>query len=192
MRLGAVILAAGAGARLGGVAKALLTTGDETFLARIARIARLAGTSKIVTVVGHPHGHAVGDAARALELDVVVNPTPERGMASSIALGFAALAHSELDAAWLWPVDHPNVELRTLEALAASLGAHEVAQPRYDSRGGHPPLIARALWAKLAECGSLPRGARDVIGSASVVRVEVDDRAVVRDIDTPSDLAEAQ
>lgn len=190
MRIGAVVLAAGAGARLGGLAKALLRTGDETYLARIARIAQLAGTTKIVTVVGRPHGHQVGDAARALELGVVVNPLPERGMASSIALGFAAIAHYDLDAAWLWPVDHPNVELRTLEALAASLGSHDVAQPRYNSRGGHPPLIARSLWAKLAACGNLPNGARDVISEASVVRVAVDDRAVIRDIDTPNDLAE--
>jgi CTP:molybdopterin cytidylyltransferase MocA len=111
-------------------------------------------------------------------------------MASSIALGFAAIAHYDLDVAWLWPVDHPNVELRTLVALAASLGAHDVAQPRHDSRGGHPPLIARALWGRLAACGSLPNGARDVLAAAAVVRVAVGDRAVVHDIDTPNDLAE--
>ncbi|MEO7092976.1 MAG: NTP transferase domain-containing protein, partial [Polyangiales bacterium] len=163
---------------------------DETYLARIARIAQLAGTTKIVTVVGQPHGRQVGDAARALEIGVVVNPLPARGMASSIALGFAAMSHFDLDAAWLWPVDHPNVELRTLEALAVSLGTHDVAQPRYDSRGGHPPLIARSMWAKLTTCGSLPNGARDVLQAASVVRVAVDDRAVIRDIDTPNDLAE--
>lgn len=190
MRIGAVILAAGAGTRLGGVAKALLRTGDETYLARIARLARLAGTTKIVTVVGHPYGREVGDAARALDLGVVVNPLPARGMASSIALGFAAIGQFDLDAAWLWPVDHPGVELRTLEALATSLGHHEVAQPRYHGRGGHPPLVARAVWPRLATCGALPGGARDVIAAASVVRVAVDDRSVVRDVDEPGDLAE--
>lgn len=190
MRLGAVILAAGAGTRLGGVAKALLRTGDETYLGRIARIARLAGTTRFVTVVGPPHGHAVGDAARALDLGVVVNPRPDRGMASSVALGFAAIAHHDLDAAWLWPVDHPGVELGTLEALAASLGPNDVAQPRYDGRGGHPPLVSRALFARLAACGDLPHGARDVLAAASVARVAVPDRAVIRDIDTPGDLAE--
>ena len=50
MRLGAVILAAGAGSRLGGVAKALLMCGEETYLARIAHIAHVAGASKIVVV----------------------------------------------------------------------------------------------------------------------------------------------
>lgn len=190
MRLGAVILAAGAGTRLGGVAKALLPVGDETYLGRIARLARLAGTVRLIVVVGAPHGRAVGDAARALELGVVVNPRPERGMASSIALGFSAMAHHDVDAAWLWPVDHPGVELRTLETLAASLGHHEVAQPRCDGRGGHPPLVARALFARLAACGDLPHGARDVMATASIVRVAVPDRAVIRDIDTPTDLAE--
>lgn len=192
MKLGAVILAAGAGTRLGGVAKALLHTGDETYLARIARIARLAGTTELVVVVGRPHGHRVGDAARELGLAVVVNPLPERGMASSIALGFGAIGAYALDAAWLWPVDHPGVELRTLEALVDALGTHDVAQPRHTGRGGHPPLVARALWPQLAACGDLPGGARDVIGRASIARIDVDDTAVLRDIDTQRDLAEVR
>jgi CTP:molybdopterin cytidylyltransferase MocA len=188
--LGAVILAAGSGTRLGGVAKALLRSGDETYLARIARIARLAGTTRLVVVIGRPHDQQVGEVARAMGLEVVVNPLPERGMASSIALGFAAMSHHELDAAWLWPVDHPNVELRTLEALIAGLGTHEVAQPRFDGRGGHPPLVARALWPRLAACADVEGGARTVMATAAIARVPVDDGAVVRDIDTPADLAE--
>jgi CTP:molybdopterin cytidylyltransferase MocA len=95
-----------------------------------------------------------------------------------------------VDAAWLWPVDHPEVELRTLEALIAALGAHDAAQPRFGGRGGHPPLIARALWPRLAGCAELDGGARAVLATASVVAVAVDDRAVIRDVDTPADLAE--
>ena len=190
MKLGAVVLAAGAGTRLGGVPKALLRTGEQTYLERISRIARLSGADRIIVVVGRPHGHAVGDAARELDLSVIVNPLPERGMASSVALGFAAMREYDIDAAWLWPVDHPNVELRTLDTLVHALGDHDVAQPRFEGRGGHPPLVARALFAKLAGCGAALGGARTVIGQAYVARVDVDDRSVVRDIDTPSDLAE--
>ena len=111
-------------------------------------------------------------------------------MASSVALGFAALGDTDLEAAWLWPVDHPRVELRTLEALIAELGTHDVAQPRWDARGGHPPLIARALWPRLAGCTNLEGGARAVIATSSVVPVPVSDPAVVRDVDTPADLEE--
>jgi CTP:molybdopterin cytidylyltransferase MocA len=189
VKLGAVILAAGQGTRLGGVAKAMLRTGHETYLERIARIARLSTANRIVVVVGRPHGHEVGAAARALGLGVIVNPLPERGMASSVALGFSAMREYDLDAAWLWPVDHPNVELRTLETLVAALGNHDVAQPRFDGRGGHPPLIARSLWPKLQRCAHLDGGARTVIQGAYVNAVTVDDHAVIRDIDTAADLA---
>ncbi len=190
MKLGAVILAAGSGTRLGGVAKALLRLGRETYLERIVRMARLAGTTKFVVVIGRPFGHEVGLLARELDLGVIVNPMPERGMASSVALGFSAIADYDLDAAWLWPVDHPDVELSTLHTLIANLGTAEVAQPRFEDRGGHPPLIARAVWPRLARCANLEGGARAVLATAAIVPVDVEDESVVRDIDTPSDLAE--
>src|SRR5262245_58361140 len=91
VKIGAVILAAGAGTRLGGVAKALLAIGGRTFLARIVAAAREVGTEDIVVVVASPHGDAVAAAARELGARVVVNPLPERGMASSVAGGFGAL-----------------------------------------------------------------------------------------------------
>jgi len=189
VRLGTVILAAGAGSRLGGIAKALLEIERETYLQRIVRIARVAGARDLVVVVGPPFGDAVGDHARALGLGVVANPLPERGMASSVALGFAAIGESESDAAWLWPVDHPGVQVETLHRLIAGLGSHEVAQPRFGDRGGHPPLVTRAVWPRLAACGTLEGGARAVFVAADVVRIDVDDQGVVRDVDTPADHA---
>jgi len=189
VRLGAVILAAGAGSRLGGMAKALLEIARETYLQRIVRTARVAGVGDVVVVVGPPFERAVGDHARELGLVVVVNPSPAHGMASSVALGFAALAETEADAAWLWPVDHPGVQVETLLRLSAALGAHEVAQARFGGHGGHPPLIRRAVWPRLAACASLEGGARRVLAAADVVRVDVDDPGVVRDVDRPADLA---
>lgn len=191
MSTGAVILAAGAGSRLGGVAKALLRAGDESYLERIVRVARNASAREVVVVVGPPHGAQVAAAARAVNTIVVENPNPARGMASSVALGFAAIAETGVDDAWLWPVDHPFVTAATLAQLSQALGAHAAAQPRFGGRGGHPPLIARALFPQLAACTDAPGGARDVLAAADVIAVAVDDRAVVRDIDTPSDLAEA-
>jgi CTP:molybdopterin cytidylyltransferase MocA len=193
VKLGAVILAAGAGRRLGGQAKALLRTATGvTFLDQIVATARVAGLADGVVVVAAPFGVEVGAAARALGLRVVENPQPERGMASSIALGFAALSAFGVDAAWLWPVDHPGVTPATLDALVASLGTHDAARPCVNDRGGHPPLVARALWARLASCAELPRGAREIFDAADVVNVAVADAGCVRDVDTASDLHEAR
>ena len=193
MKLGAVILAAGAGTRLGGVAKALLTARDgRTFLGAILANARGAGLVESVAVVAPPYADIVAAKAAELGARVVMNPHPERGMASSIALGFAALAETDCDAAWLWPVDHPDVSPTTLRALVEALGDHAAARPVFDGHGGHPPLVARALWPRLADCAHLADGARGVLASADTVAVPVNDAGVLRDIDTLEDARAAR
>lgn len=230
MKIGAVILAAGSGTRLGGVAKALLAGADgRTFLATVVATARDAGANDIVVVVGPPFGESVAAQARELGARIVVNPQPERGMASSVALGFGALDDTgttrdiantprdiantantprdiadfagredpsrggrpddmRVEAAWLWPVDHPNVEASTLRALISALMHHDAARPVYRGRGGHPPLIARSLFARLAACADIDGGARAVLAAADTIDIPVDDPGCVRDIDTPADL----
>lgn len=187
--IGAVILAAGEGSRLGGVAKALLSYGHHTFLDQIVETARAVGLVDAVVVVGEPFGDQVAAHVRALGLRVRVNVQPQRGMASSVALGFAALASGPAAAGWLWPVDHPAIREDSLRRLIAAMADPEVevAQPRYRGQGGHPPLIARALWPRLAACGDAPGGARDVLRAARAIAVDVDDAAVVRDVDTEAD-----
>ncbi len=185
MKIGAVILAAGAGMRLGGVAKALLAGKDgRSFLASIVDTARAVGLHEGIVVVGPPHGELVAAHARELGLRVVTNPEPERGMASSIALGFAALG--ACDAAWLWPVDHPDVSADTLRALAGALAGHDAARPVVHGHGGHPPLVARALFARLAGCAKI--GARAVLAGADTLDVPLGDAGCVRDVDTAADL----
>ncbi|HUQ06531.1 MAG TPA: NTP transferase domain-containing protein [Kofleriaceae bacterium] len=188
-RLGAVVLAAGSGRRLGGVAKALLRDGGETLLARVAALAAGAGVnaSDVVVVVGPPFGDEVAAEARRVGATVVVNSAPERGMASSVALGFAALEardspDSGVAAAFLWPVDHPRVALATLATLVA-LGQ---GVPSHGGRGGHPPLVPRRLFALLAACTERAAGARDIL--RELPRIPVDDPGVIADIDVPGDL----
>ncbi len=185
-----VVLAAGSGTRLGGVAKALLRAGDRTYLRAIVETLRTVGCSDAIVVVGQPFLETVVAEARALGARTIVNPDPARGMASSIALGFAALADipPEIEAAWLWPVDHPDVSTATLRALIAALGDHDVARPSCDGRRGHPPLIAHRAWPRLAACDRVDGGARAVLAKLDGVDVAVHDRGVVLDIDTPADV----
>lgn len=201
-----VVLAAGAGRRMGGVAKALLPIrrgaatgaaagGVETYLARIVATARAAGVSRGVAVVGPPYGDTVAASARALGLDVVENLEPARGMASSLELGFAwAAESSELETALLWPCDHPAVAPDTVRALFAAFAAAEPAPaaviPTVEGRGGHPALIARSLFAALASCAGLPEGARSVLRAAQPLRLPLLDRGCVADVDVPADAAE--
>jgi len=208
-KISAVVLAAGAGTRMGGVAKALLEGASKrTFLTSILETAREVGLHEAIVVVGPPYGELVAAHARSLGARVVINEHPERGMASSVALGFGAVIgrpregaaaakpadasegpiFGDADAAWLWPVDHPDVDVSTLRSLIAALGDHAAARPVFDGRRGHPPLIARSLFDRLAACAGLDGGARTVLASADTLDVAVDDPGVVRDVDTPADM----
>jgi len=198
----AVVLAAGEGKRLGGVAKALLPIDQTTFLARILATAAAAGAGEAIVVVGAPFGDVVADEAARLGARVVVNPAPARGMASSVAVGFAALAGAAGNRALLWPVDHPWVRAETVAALLAVDA--DVAVPRHGGAansvpmaggaarprgaGGHPAAVAPAVWPALAACAEVPDGARAVLRDPRWRRVDlaVEDGGVLRDLDTPA------
>lgn len=193
----AVILAAGAGQRLGGVAKALLRlAGGMSVLEAVARCARAAGVTRCVTVVGPPHDRVTTAEAERLGLAVTYNPTPERGMASSVALGFEHLRACCPEAAigLLWPVDHAAVRPETVRAVVRACAIDGAVVPTYQGRGGHPAGFGRALWPALAACVDAPEGARSVLRQLArdtpgrVLRVAVDDRGVRADIDIPSDI----
>ncbi|HEY4177721.1 MAG TPA: NTP transferase domain-containing protein [Kofleriaceae bacterium] len=249
--LGVVILAAGAGTRLGGVAKATLVHERATYLEHILAKCDAVGVGTRIVVVGPPHAAEVrvdleriarARSRASLEsipsvsrpnLYVVDNPNPERGMASSISLGFAELSRAvprTVTAAFLWPVDHPFVreatlrelikafvdsghaatadpdialadtpdpeasdgELRSVTSvehdLVTSVADTEVVRPRYGEHGGHPPLVARAVWSALATCATDPLGARGVLAKRRTRDVLVEDSGVVFDVDTPADL----
>ncbi len=193
-----VVLAAGAGRRLGGVAKALLRLGGLSYLERICQTARAGGAGRGVAVVAPPYGEAVAVEARRLGLDVVENRQPERGMASSIELGFAWAMERGAGAALLWPCDHPAVKVETVRALLAALeaetgsGSGSAAAPivaiipTVAGRGGHPALIARALFPALAHCAAAPEGARTVLRAAATRRLALADAGCVVDVDEPA------
>ena len=186
-----VILAAGRGQRMGEQNKALLMLGDMSFLGTIAGVCAEAGIEEVVVVVADPHGQETRAAAEALGLSCVQNDEPARGMGSSVALGFDyALQHFASEYAWLWPVDVPRVAKATLALLSAKRQPGKVVIPSVSDRGGHPVLVARALWPELAACAGEPEGARSVFrrDPERVLRIAVSDDSVRRDVDRPEDL----
>ena len=189
----AVILAAGAGRRLGGVAKALLRRPDGvSYLESLANTASAAGVSGCVVVIGEPFAEVTRGEARRLGLEVVVNPAPERGMSSSVEVGFGQAGRGFPGAATglLWPVDHARVRPDTVRRIIARARPGNIVVPMCAGRGGHPGGFGRDLWPELRRCGSAEQGARTVVHDhpARVVRIDVDDPGVVDDVDRPTDL----
>src|SRR5579884_1576504 len=86
VKLAAVILAAGAGTRMGGRAKALLPVDQTTFLARVIETARRVGVGRQVIVLGHLASEVERTVEDADDLVVVRNPEPQRGQLSSLKI----------------------------------------------------------------------------------------------------------
>ena len=189
----AIVLAAGAGRRMGG-AKALLELGGETALLRCLRMLREGGCDELRVVLG-----PASDPARSGlpgDVDVVLNPRPEAGQTGSLKL---ALARGAGRGAMflLHTVDHPLAEAGDVRALldAAARRAPEqrIVLPVVGGRRGHPALFETSLAAEFLALGDdepahrVPRRDR-----ARVLELPLTNEWLVRDLDTPEDLAAAR
>ncbi len=193
----AVILAAGAGSRFGG-GKIRAPLDGRPLLAHVLAAVREAGVGRVVVVLGRDAG-AVVSAVREAEpaalgrVLVAVNPEPERGLASSLAIGFGPAAAAPAPPGVLVVLgDQPRVRADVLRALCAvetPAGAVAVV-PRYDADAApNPVLLLPAGWPLVARLtGDRGLGALLAADPARVVRVPV--RGANPDVDTPADLAD--
>jgi molybdenum cofactor cytidylyltransferase len=185
-----ILLAAGRGRRFDplGVRNKLLqplASGEPVVVASARNL--LSSLPRVIAVVP-PQDGGVADALRALGCEVTLCDEADSGMAASLVTAIAA-SLPQADA-WLVALgDMPYVAPSTLRALRAALeeGA-DIAAPVYQGRRGNPVAFgARHLPDLLALTGE--HGARSLLQSAPVVEVAVFDPGILRDIDTPDDLA---
>lgn len=162
MRIHAIILAAGRGARVGGP-KALLTLDGETFLARVARLLLRPGVDRVTAVVGHESQRVRREAALPADVVTIVNPRYADGMLTSVLAGLDEAEAAGADAVLLQPVDHPLVDPATVDAVIDALtqGA-TIAVPSHGGRRGHPAGFARQAWEAL-RAAAPDEGARGVL-----------------------------
>ena len=188
--VGAVILAAGASARMGRPKQALEFRG-QTLLRRAVLAALEAGCRPVIVVTG-AHSAASREQLRGLGVREAENDRWESGMGSSVAAGIRALveADAEVAAAVLMVCDQPFVSASVLAELVAahrSTGKPIVAS-RYGGGCGVPALFGRGLFEELAELGA-SGGAKAVIHRHSSEAHLVDFALGEVDVDTPEDLA---
>jgi xanthine dehydrogenase accessory factor len=135
---------------------------------------------------------------RALELppgdprlEVVENPRPEEGIASSIRRGLEGLPE-ETKAVLIALGDMPLVAKETVSELlrAHAETGRPIVFPRYRGRQGNPVLWDRGFLGALRELEG-DRGAKDLLerNLDLALAVDVEDPGVRLDIDTPADYA---
>ena len=191
MTVAGLVLAAGAGVRLGlGRPKALLELDGELLVDRAVRVLVEGGCDPIVVVLGA----AAGDVAAAAALDhaiVVVNEGWSDGMGSSLRCGLSAVGDLGATDVVVLLVDQPHVGAALVRRLLDRRGGSPAVVASYGGQPRNPALLAAATWPAVCELAVGDVGARAWIRAHpdQVLAVACDDLGGDIDIDTADDLA---
>jgi molybdenum cofactor cytidylyltransferase len=190
LKIGAVLLAAGAGSRLGGRPKSLLELDGTPLIRRISITLSDAGIDAVVVVLGH-HADAIERAVQDLPVRLMRNPSPDDGPASSLRIGLRALK-PDVDAVIVLLADQPLITATDITDLVEpfkSRGDRQMVVPRVDGEPGNPVIIDAALREEWLAGDVNATGQR--WRNANPTRVhwfDTSNHHYAIDIDTPEDL----
>ncbi len=183
--IAAIVLAAGLARRMGRQKLLLQLQGKPVVRWAVERVAPHAG--EVVVVTGQDDV-AIREALAGLAVRFAVNPTPQAGQGSSIAVGVAALP-PWTRAALIALGDQPRLPDAVVPALLAafSRAGKPIVAPVYRGTQGTPVLFASEVFAELRALTG-DAGARAVVNARPerVERVSFD-LAMPPDVDTPED-----
>ena len=198
LRIGAVLLAAGKGTRLGGCAKGVIEIAGEPLILRGLRILSNAGVDEVVVVTGHYQSEISPLLARVDSLFndsclvEVTQPMGDHSQSDSLRLGVASLSQ-EVDAVMVLPVDMPALTRQDLISLIGAYkhadAAIEFVGPMVGARPGNPVLFSKRIASQIAQGeGDFGSGAWRHQRPDWLLEWQTDNLHYVADIDTPEDL----
>lgn len=198
VRWGVLLLAAGAGTRMGGVAKCLIEHDGVSLLAGLLQSVAALHASRTVLVLGH-HAHHIERALHAWPLAglpvVVRNAHPGESPASSLRLGLRTLLdHPQPeDAVMVLLADMPLLRAQDLQdaqrAFAARTARQRIVWPVHGDMVGHPVLLEMGLAREWLLQSSLGLRVWAQQHPAQVAHWHPGHARCTTDLDTPQDLA---
>ncbi len=190
-RVAAIVLAAGQSRRMGSANKLLEPIAGKAMVARAVEAALAADVASVTVITGH-EAERVRNALDAYAVTFRHNPDFAKGLSASLATA-ARAAPADADAVVVLLGDMPGVTAAHIDRLIAAFNPTEgraICVPTRKGKRGNPVLWARRFLPEMTRLAG-DVGAKPLIGQNEdvVVEVEMDDAAVLRDVDTPEALA---
>jgi molybdenum cofactor cytidylyltransferase/nicotine blue oxidoreductase len=182
-----VLLAAGAGTRMGRP-KALVRDADGVpWVLRSVDVLRAGGCTAIAVVVGAA-ADQVADLLAAEDVAIVPSPSWQDGVSASLKSGLAWAAATDADAAVVHLVDLPDVGADVVRRIVTAGRSNDPTQvllrAGFHGSGGHPVLLGRAHWAGALSAAHGDRGANAYLTAAGCTLVPCEDLAEGNDRDS--------
>ena len=178
-----------------GTQKALLPWKGATLIEyELAQLASIDEVREIIVVTGHKPERITALVAASSRARSVQNDAYTSGKVSSIRAGMAAVEDGA-DAIMLCAVDQPrasSVLRRLTDGHIASDGL--ITLPSHGGHRGHPVIFNVTLRDELLAITEETQGIRAVLErhADAIHVVELDDPAVLLDLNTPEDVEEAR
>jgi molybdenum cofactor cytidylyltransferase len=191
-QIAAIVLAAGKASRMGSNKLVALLDG-EPIVRRTVQAVLGSRARPVIVVTGH-EAEAVRAALAGLDVRFVHNPDYADGMSTSLRAGIAAAGAA--DAAMICLGDMPRLQAAHFNAVIDAFHAgdpSDIIVPTFERKRGNPVLWPRKFFAEMAALSG-DVGARSLIErhAAHVRTLNVDDSAILVDVDTPAALAALQ
>jgi molybdenum cofactor cytidylyltransferase len=191
MTVGAVLLAAGAAARMGGRPKALLELGGVPLVLGQLTALSGAGVDELVIVLG-THAERIRPVIEHLPVTIVRNPRPDDGQVSSQRLGLGALS-ANVDTVLVALVDQPLIDEQDIGSMIGAFKSRadgtSVVVPRVAGQPGNPVIFSAAVRDEILQ-GDVTMGCRQwrSQNAAAVMSFDTDNRHFILDVDSPEDI----
>jgi CTP:molybdopterin cytidylyltransferase MocA len=192
LHIGAVMLAAGAGARLGLRPKCLLELDGVPLIRRQLAALTEAGVAELVVVLGL-HADRIAPVLEDLPIRIIRNMDPDAGQNVSLHLGLQTLP-THVDAVLVALADQPLIAAQDLLDLTAAYAKRaigiEVVQPQVAGLPGNPVMFSNGVLADIL-CGETSAGCRawQAAHPTQVLRWETTNTHYRLDIDDAEDMA---
>ncbi len=190
LRIGAVLLAAGEGKRMGGVIKPLITLQGVPLIRRHLIALSGAGIDDVVVVTGHAAAR-VEAAITDFPLTVVRNDAWQDGQQGSVRLGLEAMT-GNFDAIVILLCDQPLVQSGDIVELLAAFkkrGTGHVLIPSVAGQRGNPVVLDAEAVESIRSSGANLGCRKFVQDNPALVHVhETANTRFLTDLDTREDV----